>query len=106
MAIHVDDAARASPRTSSAAFERFSRGDPARGGDGTGLGLAIVEAIARAHRGSAHAANRDGAGADVWIELPAQPRGSGFHGRFIPSPYNGRRINEKEHHQMHWSRKT
>jgi heavy metal sensor kinase len=52
------------------AFERFSRADPARGGDGTGLGLAIVEAIARAHRGSAHAANRDGSGADVWIEIP------------------------------------
>jgi signal transduction histidine kinase len=52
------------------AFERFSRADPARGGDGTGLGLAIVEAIARAHRGSAHAANRAGAGADVWIVLP------------------------------------
>jgi two-component system OmpR family sensor kinase len=52
------------------AFERFSRADPARGGDGTGLGLAIVDAIARAHRGSAHAANRDGSGADVWIELP------------------------------------
>ena len=52
------------------AFERFSRADPARGGDGTGLGLAIVEAIARAHRGSAHAANRDNSGADVWIELP------------------------------------
>jgi signal transduction histidine kinase len=52
------------------AFERFSRADPARGGDGTGLGLAIVEAIARAHRGSAHAVNRDGSGADVWIELP------------------------------------
>ena len=54
------------------AFERFSRADHARGGDGTGLGLAIVEAIAKAHRGSAHAANRDG-GADVWIELPSQP---------------------------------
>jgi signal transduction histidine kinase len=55
------------------AFERFSRADQARGGDGTGLGLAIVEAIARAHRGSAHAANR-GDGADVWIELPSNPR--------------------------------
>ena len=52
------------------AFERFSRADPARGGDGTGLGLAIVEAIARAHRGSAHVANRNGSGADAWIELP------------------------------------
>jgi signal transduction histidine kinase len=53
------------------AFERFSRADQARGGDGTGLGLAIVEAIAKAHRGSAHAQNRDGRGADVWIELPS-----------------------------------
>ena len=53
------------------AFERFSRADAARGGDGTGLGLAIVEAIARAHRGSAHAANRNGAGADVWVQLPS-----------------------------------
>ena len=53
------------------AFERFSREDSARSGDGgAGLGLAIVEAIAHAHRGSAHAANRDGAGADVWIALP------------------------------------
>jgi two-component system OmpR family sensor kinase len=52
------------------AFERFTRADPARGGDGTGLGLAIVEAIAKAHQGSAHATNREGSGADVWIELP------------------------------------
>ena len=53
------------------AFERFSRADAARGRGGTGLGLAIVETIAVAHGGSAHAANRAGAGADVWIELPA-----------------------------------
>ena len=52
------------------AFERFTRADAARGGEGTGLGLAIVEAIAQAHRGSAHAVNRSGSGADVWIELP------------------------------------
>ena len=38
---------------------------------GAGLGLAIVETIARAHGGRAHAANRDGGGADVWIQLPA-----------------------------------
>jgi signal transduction histidine kinase len=73
--IHVTDRGPGfPPEFIDRAFERFSRGDPARGGDGTGLGLAIVEAIARAHRGSAHAANRDGAGADVWIELPAKPR--------------------------------
>jgi two-component system OmpR family sensor kinase len=52
------------------AFERFSRPDRARTGAGAGLGLAIVHAIAEAHAGTAHAANRDGAGADVWIALP------------------------------------
>jgi two-component system OmpR family sensor kinase len=73
--IHVEDHGPGFPPDFiDRAFERFSRGDPARGGDGTGLGLAIVEAIARAHRGSAHAANRDGAGADVWIELPVTTR--------------------------------
>jgi two-component system OmpR family sensor kinase len=72
--IHVEDRGPGfPPGFIDHAFERFTRGDPARGGDGTGLGLAIVEAIARAHRGSAHAANRDGAGADVWIELPSRP---------------------------------
>jgi heavy metal sensor kinase len=69
--IHVSDRGPGfPPEFLDRAFERFTRADPARGGDGTGLGLAIVEAIAKAHRGSAHAANRDGAGADVWIELP------------------------------------
>jgi len=52
------------------AFERFSRGDGARGRGGTGLGLAIVAAIAAAHGGSAHAANHPGGGADVWLSLP------------------------------------
>ena len=54
------------------AFERFSRDDRGRdGGAGAGLGLAIVEAIARAHGGEAHAANRPTGGADVWVVLPA-----------------------------------
>lgn len=72
VAIHVQDRGPGfAPDFIDRAFERFSQADSSRGGDGSGLGLAIVEAIARAHRGSAHAANRDGAGADVWIELPA-----------------------------------
>jgi two-component system OmpR family sensor kinase len=52
------------------AFDRFSRGDEARSSGGSGLGLSIVALIAQAHGGSAHAANRPGGGADVWIELP------------------------------------
>jgi two-component system, OmpR family, sensor kinase len=53
------------------AFERFTRADAARTGAGAGLGLAIVSVIAKAHGGAAHAVNRDGVGADVWISLPA-----------------------------------
>jgi two-component system OmpR family sensor kinase len=55
------------------AFERFSRGDGARGRGGAGLGLGIVAAIADAHRGSAGAASRDPRGLDAWIELPFTP---------------------------------
>ena len=74
VAIHVEDRGPGfAPEFIGRAFERFSQGDSSRGSDGTGLGLAIVEAIARAHRGSAHAANRDGSGADVWIVVPARP---------------------------------
>jgi two-component system, OmpR family, sensor kinase len=55
------------------AFERFSRDSSS--GRGSGLGLAIVRTVAIAHRGEAHAANRPGGGADVWLTLPAlQPR--------------------------------
>ena len=52
------------------AFERFARPDEAREGEGSGLGLAIVDTVARAHGGSAQAANVPGGGADVWISLP------------------------------------
>ena len=52
------------------AFERFSRGDDVRSTSGSGLGLAIVAAVALAHGGTAHAANRSDDGADVWMVLP------------------------------------
>jgi signal transduction histidine kinase len=55
------------------AFERFTRGDPARTGGSSGLGLAIVDAIARGHGGSVHARNTD-TGSDVWLVVPVQPR--------------------------------
>jgi signal transduction histidine kinase len=69
--LHVRDEGRGfSPEVAARAFERFSRGDDARGRGGSGLGLAIVDAVARAHGGSAGIAP-NGGGADVWISLPA-----------------------------------
>ncbi len=51
-------------------FERFVRGDDARGaGAGAGLGLSIVEEIARAHGGRAWAESADGT-TTFTVELP------------------------------------
>jgi two-component system OmpR family sensor kinase len=55
------------------AFERFSRASASARDGGSGLGLAIVQTVARAHGGEAHAANREGGGADVWLTLPTKP---------------------------------
>jgi signal transduction histidine kinase len=52
------------------AFERFSRADASKRDGGSGLGLSIVASIARAHRGEANVANREGGGADVWLAMP------------------------------------
>jgi signal transduction histidine kinase len=41
--------------------------------EGAGIALAVVDAIARGHGGTAHAVNRSGGGADVWMWLPARP---------------------------------
>ena len=68
--LHVrDEGAGFPPEFIERAFGRFSRSDSARQGPGVGLGLAIVDLIARAHGGSAHAANHNG-GADAWLEIP------------------------------------
>lgn len=69
--LHVcDDGSGFPPDFLPRAFERFARADEARSRGGTGLGLSIVAVIARAHGGSAHAANRKPHGTDVWIALP------------------------------------
>jgi heavy metal sensor kinase len=69
--LHVaDDGSGFPPAFLARAFERFTRADHARSSGGAGLGLAIVQVIAEAHGGSAHAANRDAGGADVWLAVP------------------------------------
>ncbi len=68
--LHVADAGPGFPPSFlERAFDRFSRGDDARGRGGAGLGLSIVGLIAEAHGGKAVAANLAD-GADVWLELP------------------------------------
>ncbi len=56
------------------AFERFTRGDPARGRragtSGTGLGLAIVDTLVRGHHGTVTAQNQPDGGAVIEIRLP------------------------------------
>jgi signal transduction histidine kinase len=63
------------------AFRRFSRPDHGRSGGGAGLGLAIIDTVARAHGGLAHAENRPGGGAHVWISLPDSAPLAGVHGQ-------------------------
>jgi two-component system OmpR family sensor kinase len=69
--IHVLDRGAGFPEEfAGRAFERFSRASASSRDGGSGLGLAIVRTVARAHGGDAHAANRAGGGADVWLTLP------------------------------------
>lgn len=87
--VHVlDEGPGFEPELLPRAFERFARADRCRSERGAGLGLSIVEVIAEAHGGRARARNRDGGGADVWLELPggtradgAAPSGEGFFTR-------------------------
>jgi two-component system, OmpR family, sensor kinase len=70
--LHVaDEGGGFPPELLDRAFDRFARLDQARARGGSGLGLSIVRAIAEAHGGSAHLANRNGSGADVWVSVPS-----------------------------------
>jgi two-component system, OmpR family, sensor kinase len=78
--LHVsDEGAGFPPGFLERAFERFARIDQARARGGSGLGLSIVRAIAEAHGGTAHLANRNG-GADVWLALPDPRVAAETHG--------------------------
>lgn len=54
-------------------FNRFDRGDPARGGHGFGLGLALVRAVAQALGGQAGFRPVPGGGSAFFLRLPALP---------------------------------
>ncbi len=65
------------PGTEDEVFERFWRGDSARGraDGGSGLGLAIVAAIVSTHGGSHSASAHEGGGALFSISVPKAPTG-------------------------------
>jgi signal transduction histidine kinase len=73
--LHVRDSGKGFPADFlPRAFDRFTRADAARGRGGSGLGLSIVKTIAEAHAGTAHVANAEKGGADVWMSIPVDGR--------------------------------
>jgi len=63
-------------------FDRFYRGDGARGRQGSGLGLAIVRQVAEAHGGSVIVEEAPGGGALFRLRLASVGRGAGA----VPGP--------------------
>ena len=56
----------------------FERREKGRDSNGHGLGLAFVDAVARAHKGTVTASNRNTGGAQITISLPVAA-GQGAH---------------------------
>jgi two-component system, OmpR family, sensor kinase len=62
------------PEDAARIFERFQRGDRARGLEGSGLGLSIVQAIATAHGGDVLLDSSPGDGATFTLVIPPAGR--------------------------------
>jgi two-component system, OmpR family, sensor kinase len=91
--IVTDDGPGIPPDERARIFERFHRTDDARDrrAGGAGLGLAIVQAIAEAHDGQVHAAEPDGAGARVELEIDRFLAASGPSPSVAGTDYEPRR---------------
>jgi signal transduction histidine kinase len=69
--VHVcDDGPGIDPELRDKVFDRFVRGDAARGPGGSGLGLAIAREQARAQGGDVIAGDGPGRGARFTLRLP------------------------------------
>jgi two-component system sensor histidine kinase MprB len=64
------------PEEAALIFDRFYRGDGARGRHGSGLGLAIVRQVAEAHGGTVSVEDAPGGGASFRLAVPAIVKGS------------------------------
>jgi two-component system OmpR family sensor kinase len=72
----ADDGPGIPPEDQPRVFERFWRGDPARGrtsAGGAGLGLSIVDALVRAHGGTIAVQSAPGQGTAFTMRLPLDP---------------------------------
>jgi heavy metal sensor kinase len=83
-----DDGPGVDPAVQPILFERFARGDPARGREtgGVGLGLALCAAIAKVHQGTLTLEESPDPGATFVLQLPAfvEPEGQQVEG--LPAP--------------------
>ncbi|WP_051471963.1 sensor histidine kinase [Patulibacter minatonensis] len=69
----VDHGAGVPPEDHERIFDRFRRGDSARGRHGSGLGLAIVRQVAAVHGGTVSVSATPGGGATFVLRLAAEP---------------------------------